>query len=243
MPAVIIALPFAILPKDCAGPVWVALGFGLLAYALSVRGWWPLALLLTAPAVNAASLGQWSPILTATALIPSLAWLAIGKPTTGAAITGAFGLRAARINGLIALGILLASFLVQPSWVKEWLGGVSRADHFKPMVLRPGGFIMLAALLRWRLPEGRLLAFLSVVPATLVAYDALPLVLVPQSGREVILFAGLATIAQAIADRIQPGQTFVAWSSQVGEIYLLAVYVPCLIMILLRPNKVPGSPD
>jgi hypothetical protein len=237
MPAVIIALPFAMLPKEWASPVWVSLGFAAFAFALSRRGWWPLILLATAPAMNAASLGQWTPLLSATALIPWLAWIGLGKPTTGAAVTGAYGLRGARLNVALAFGILLLSFLLHPAWVKEWLSGIRHARHFRPLVLRPFGFVMLASLLRWRRPEGRLLALLSLVPATLVAYDAVPLMLIPHSRREVMIFAGLATIAQSIADHVAEGQTFIAWSSQVGQIYFVALYVPCLVMVLLRPNR------
>jgi hypothetical protein len=48
--------------------------------------------------------------------------------------------------------------------------------HVAP-VLRPGGWLLLLALIRWRTPEGRLLAALACVPQTGGLYDTLPLFL------------------------------------------------------------------
>lgn len=240
MPAILIALPFTLLPMALASAVWTALGFALLAFALSARGFWPLVLLATPPAISAANLAQWTPILTAAVLLPWLAWLGVGKPTTGAALLGGWATpQRMALNAIPALVLVVLSFALRPAWFGEWLTAVRSAQHFVPLILRPGGFVMLAALVRWRWPEARMLLLLACVPMTMAAYDAVPLFLIPRTRREIIAVAVLACVAGVLADRIPEGQTFVAWANQGSTILFLWCFFPALAIVLRRPRTVP----
>lgn len=236
----IVGLPFAPFSMEWAAPVWVAVSFFLLSYALSSRSWWSLLPLASYPALNAVQAGQWSPVLSAMALMPSLGWLAVAKPTTGGAIVAAYApatLR--RANVVVALVILAASFAAWPAWPAQWLRTVSTAHHFVPLILRPGGVLLLSALVRWRRPEARLLAFLSVVPITMGAYEALPLIVVPYSRREILAFCGLTTLAYYGAARIPGSATFLSGLSAASAVFMASLYLPVLIMVLRRPNQGP----
>lgn len=236
MPAVVLAIPFAGLPITVAGPVFVAIGMGALAYALSARGWWPVLLLATEPAISAVVLCQWSPLLTAAAILPPLRWTLLGKPTSGGAIVAAYASRGwLRWNLALGGSVLALSFLLWPTWVSAWLAAVRSAHHFVPLVLRPGGALMLLALLRWRRTDARLLALLSSAPLTLAAYDALPLVLIPQTRNEVLTLAAGATIAQRIMAQ-RPDMPFLAWTAQGATTLLVCCFLPALLMVLRRPN-------
>ena len=241
MPAVVVSLPFSALPMAWAPAIWIAFGFALLAWALSATGWWPLLLLATNPAVNAMELGQWSPVLTAAALMPSLAWLVVAKPTTGVAIVGAYALerRPRLVVAAIGVAVVAVSFVLRPTWVSDWIVAVRSAHHFVPLVFRTGGWLMLAALLKWRRPEARMLLLLSIVPMTMAAYEAVALFLIPRTKHEIIVFAALTVAAQVGVARTPDGLSFVEWLSRNAVYYFVFLYLPCLIMVLRRPNVRP----
>lgn len=244
--AVISTLPFAALPKVLAGPVFVGVSFSILAYGMTARAWWPLIALLSYPAFDAAQSAQWSPVLTAVAFFPWLSWIALSKPTSGGAIVGAYAIdsmqsKVLRVCALVGVGIIVISFLVWPHWLAEWVATVRQSRHFVPLVLRPGGFLLLAALLRWRRSEARLLAFLSVVPATASPYEALPLLLLISTRREAFAFSWLSIaavpwLAVAIGNSANTG-VFVAAIAHNAVVLMLALYLPALVMVLRRPNE------
>jgi hypothetical protein len=238
LPAAIVGLPFALLPLSFAGPVFVAIGFALLAYALTARAWWPLIALASYPALDAARLCQWSPIFAAAALLPWLGWLAAVKPTTGIVTVGSyFSRRWLAFNVAAACVVVAIAFACWPSWIGEWLRALRGAHHFVPMMFRPGGALLLLALIRWRRPEARMLALMAIVPQTGVAYDALPLVLVPSSRRQALAF-GFLSFAAIPFILPQEGQSE-AWVRALAHnqtVYLAALYLPALVAVLARPN-------
>lgn len=118
LPAVLIALPFSLLPLVAARAAFGALGGGLLAYALAARGRGAgLAVFLSAPYLHALGAVQWSPLLTAAALLPGVGFLLAAKPTTGAALFGARPTRATVLGGLAVAALSLAAL---PAWPLEW---------------------------------------------------------------------------------------------------------------------------
>jgi hypothetical protein len=243
LPAAIVGLPFALLPLPLAGPVFVALGFALLAYGLTARAWWPLIALASYPALDAIRLCQWTPILAAAALLPGLGWLAAAKPTTGIVTVGAFlSRRWLGFNLAAGVVLLVVSFACWPTWISEWLHAVRDAHHFVPMAFRPGGALLLLALIRWRRPEARMLGLMSVVPLT-VAYDALLLTLVPSNRREALAFGFLSFAA--VPFLVPADGAAAAWVGALAHnqsVYLGALYLPALAAVLVRPNvsHVPG---
>jgi hypothetical protein len=99
---------------------------------------------------------------------------------------------------------------------------------------------MLLALLRWRRPEARLLLLMSCIPQFPFFYDQLALWLIPQSRRETLNLTWCSHAA------------FVAWfvlsfdwesgmvvMSTAAPYVLALLYIPCLIMVLRKPNEKP----
>jgi hypothetical protein len=242
-------LPFAPLGPLEAKAAFVAVSGALLAWALTRDGYARLPLLVSPAFVWCAETGQWAIVLAAVALTPSLAWIATAKPNLGlAALSYRPTWRAVWLN----LATLAVCFVVLPTWVAEWWAAVGRvrtANYFVPAsVWAVGGPILLVvALLRWRRPEARLLGVLSAVPHSPLFYDQLLLWLIPATFAESALLTGGAWVARfvwghsakvAIAaaggpDALQRAAELEA----LGAALLVgALYVPCALMVLARPN-------
>jgi hypothetical protein len=119
----------------------------------------------------------------------SLGWLGCVKPNLGVVMLA--GARSRR-DALILVGggllVVLVSLAILPRWPLDWLTALKASTHFKPLVYRPGGFLLLLAALRWREPEARVLLALGLVPVTGLVYDMLPAILVCRTaGQAVVL--------------------------------------------------------
>jgi hypothetical protein len=152
MPAVLVAVPFALLRPDVALSLFSALSTAILAFAVTRSSYARLPLFLSASFAHAAVMGQWSLLLTAALFLPWLAFLGAAKPNVGLAMLGtSLSWRAAVVMLLFAV----ASLVVMPSWPREWLAQLPNSPyHFSPL-RTPIGFLTLLALLRWRRPEAR----------------------------------------------------------------------------------------
>jgi hypothetical protein len=243
MPAAVVGMPFSLLPPALAGPLFVGIGFGLLAYGLASQSWWPLVGLASWPALDAAQLCQWTPLLTAAALLPWLGWAAVAKPTTGAATAGAY-LSRHWLSFNLAVGALLiaVSFVLVPSWLGEWGEAVRNARHFRPMILRPGGAVLLLALLRWSQPQARLLALLAIVPQIGTPYEALPLILACSDRREALAYGFLSFAAMPfLHEQTGTGPAYVAATNHNATVLLVALYFPALAAVLFRKRTPAGA--
>ena len=240
--AAVVAMPLSVLPQVMAAAVWIGTGFALLAYPLTANEWWPLLCLANYPAVEAAQLAQWSPLLTTIGLVPSLAFLAVAKPTTGGAIVLAYGHQTfRRRNALrwiaISAGLVVLSMAIRPSWVLEWLTTVRGSREFTPLILRPGGIVLLLSLAKWRRPEARLVALLALVPQAAGAYGALPLILALSTKWEAFLYGWISLAAVPLmVPAIGNGAAYEAAAAHNAPIFIATLYVPILIMVLRRPN-------
>jgi len=238
MPALIIAAPLGLLPVVAARVIFATVSSALLAYAITRDGFarWPLFISL-AFVVNV-ELVQWSSLMACAALIPALAWLGIAKPNIGVAVAaGASSWRTPAImaGGAVVLGAV--SFIILPDWVSYWLTNVRSATHFKPLLVRPGGFLLLLGLLRWRRPEARMLVALAATPLTPTFYDPVLLFLITRTFREALLLAaGTIGLYFAVAFAAPPG-TLDAWGAVVATASVWLLYLPCLVMVLRRPNR------
>ena len=232
-PTLLVIAPFAALPLGAAVAAFVGVSAALLAYAVIDRCPERLPLFLGPGFFVALVLGQWSPIVTATVLLPVLGWLCVLKPNLGLAVTAANPTRTAIIGG----GVLLAgTLLIQPNWPAEWLRNLhSMPPHPMPIQI-PGGFLILLALLRWRRPEARLVAAMACVPQLMYFADQLPLWLVARTRRETMLLSGLSGAAWVVSlvTNIRFGRQ-PAFSS--APFVLVGVYLPTLVMVLRRPNE------
>ena len=112
-------------------------------------------------------------------------------------------------------------------------------------ILTPGGAFAALMLLRWRRPEARLVLALACVPQTTLLYETVPLFLVPQTiieGGVLWLGSWLVALWQSLHG---PFPTDVARFASSGRAIGWLLYLPCVVIILRRPNvgEVPAWLD
>jgi SAM-dependent methyltransferase len=237
LPALLVVMPLVALPLLVARVVLVGLGAGVLAFAVTREGWRPLLIFTSAAYIVSLTQVQFAPLFVAALFLPVMGTLLVAKPNLGACIAVSplsWRLAVASLGGAAVL--VAGSFAVMPTWHRAWLAVVADAPHIRPYVLRPGGVLVLAALLRWRRPEARLLAALAVVPQNATLYDTLPLFVIPATLNEaaILSIASHGAWHLAIARRGDPTSLEIANANALT--YLLVLYLPALVMVLRRPN-------
>jgi len=247
LPAAVVALPFTILTPAFAGAALQGVGFAWLAYGLSASGKSRLLVLTAAPALFAVLAVQWSPLITAAALSGPALGLAIVKPTIGLSLV-AMAIPAAKSPGrllaqttAVATVLIVVALVLRPDWPAHWLAGIRSspvAGQFRAPILTAYGFPAMLAALRWRRPEARLLLLLSCVRQNGFLYDQLPLLLIPQSAVEALVLSGISHASHVVALWHPPADgSVLALSAQQFPFTVTAMYIPCLIMVLRRPNE------
>lgn len=234
LPAVMVAVPFTVLNVAAASMAFSAISTALMVWALTRDAPYRLAAVLSFSFYYAAAISQWSPLLIASVLIPGLGFLLVVKPTVGFALW----LFNPRWQAAVAgAALLLVSVVVRPVWPLEWMQTFGAGAHIRAPISTLGGPLILVALLRWRRPEARLLVALACVPHTTLLYEALPLFLVPASWAESIVLAVLTWVAQIVVITLQPYATLADRTATSAAVSVALVYLPCLMMILRRPNE------
>jgi hypothetical protein len=231
LPALVFTVPFTLLPLPIARGLFAAVGAAAFTWVVTRRGKWTLYFLIGGAMLWSWVDVQWPPLLIAAALTPGFSWLLAIKPTLGFALWSAYPNRKAVVGGILFVGL---SLLVWPGWIGEWLASVARTPH-EPHLLRPGGFLLLLGLLRWRRPEGRLLACLGVIPGTTALYETLPLALICRSRFEAAAFATLTMIAHLLFF-LGPQGPWPVGAAYQWWVLLALVYFPALVTVLRRPN-------
>jgi hypothetical protein len=242
VPAALVAMPVAWIPVRLAGAIFVGLGTAFLAFALTKRTLWGLVLFLSAPVFHACRGVQWSPLLTASALVPTALGLVAAKPNLALPLL-AFQSRARDLFLGIAGALLLCvvSLLIVPSWPLSWYRELRMSgapSQYSAPLLHPMGIVLALAVLRWRRREARLLFFMALAPQNGFFYDQLPLLLVPQTRMEMILIATTSQIAYYSANTTPLlGSDVPAWSAQFFPYMVVGMYLPALVLVLRRPNE------
>jgi hypothetical protein len=238
LPAVLCAVPFTVLPLPVARSAFVALGAFVLAYAVTWRVWWPLVLFTSGAWLATAVAAQWTPFLVAGALLPVVGVLYVVKPNIALASWIYRPSWIPVVGGLVLVGL---SFIVWPSWGVAWWAAIKQSPYVVAPIMRPGGFLLLLALLRWRRQEARLLASIAFVPHTILPQEALILFLVPASYRETAALSLLTSAAVGVAFWVGEGRSYGDMLARAWPGMLLLVYLPVLWMVLRRPNEGSGS--
>jgi hypothetical protein len=231
LPALLLTIPFTFVPLTLARGLFAAVGAAAFTYVVTRRGRWTLYFLISGAMLWSWVDVQWPPLLIAAALTPALSWMLAVKPTLGFALWAAYPNRKAVIGGVLFVGL---SLLVWPGWVHEWLASVARTPH-EPHLYRPGGFLLLLGLLRWRRPEGRLLACLGVIPGTTAIYETLPLALLCRNRIEAAVFASLTMLAHLLF-YLGPQGPWPVGAAYQWWVLLILVYLPAIVAVLRRPN-------
>lgn len=236
--AMIVAMPFAILPEPAAAIAFVWISTALLAYAITAKGWDLLFLFPSAAFIVAARSAQWSPLLSAAYCTPAIAYVLAAKPNVGAALTLAAGSpRAVRNAAIGAVLLTLVSLALLPSWPRDWVIALAGSSHFSAPIMRFGGVFVLLALLRWRRPEARLIVALACVPQTGSWYEALPLLLVAATKRESQVLSIVSSLGFLTIPFIIHGQPEAEFNQQVSTIMVAFAYLPATMVVLRRPNE------
>jgi hypothetical protein len=242
LPAALVAVPFTIVPRWLAGALFFGLSSGLLAWLITRRDFNHFPLFFSTPFIFAAAAAQWSPFLMAVSLVPALSGFLIVKPNLGAALFLSRPSWRGVVGGLVLAAV---SFLILPTWLGDWLGTFSSEGtvfHRPPILFSFFGPVLLLAALRWRRPEARLLLLMACMPQFPFFYDQLPLWLVPQSRREALNLSwcsfGAFFAWLAFSFDWTTRQVYLASAAP----YVLALlYIPCLVMVLRRPNEAPAE--
>jgi hypothetical protein len=238
MPALVAAAPLGLLPVLAARAVFAGGSAGLLAWAITRNGWSRLPIFLSVSFMVTMELGQWSALYAAAFFIPALGAIGIAKPNFAAVLAAGAHQRTSLVwlaGGTIAL--LAISQILQPGWHDSWLANLRAADHFKPHVLRPLGFLLLLAALKWRRPEARWLLALAVIPQAPSFYDQLLLAVICLTSREALIFAASTVVLFFYVGFNTPQPDYESWGRLVGNGTLWICYFPALVMVLRRPNQ------
>ena len=229
LPAALVASPLSYLRPEIAGAIFMGVSCTLLGWALLRDCPQRLPLFLSAPFVQAAILGQWSPVLTAAALMPTLQFLAAAKPTVGLAAWIYQPSRRGIIGGLI---LVVLAFIVLPSWLGDWRAVVAGMSKYRGPATTLLGCFLLLGVLRWRRREGRLFIAMSLIPQLPVFYDSLILWLIPSTVWRSFVLSAASWVG------------YLAWyphhtSPQQNEYafpwLVFTIYLPALILLLLMP--------
>jgi hypothetical protein len=236
----VVALPLAPLPVVVARVLFLAISGGVFCYAVGARRPWAWPILISAPLINALMNAQWASLLAASLLLP--AWGIVGAVKPNVALALLAGARSRRHAAWIVGGglvILAVSVALRPSWPWEWTDRLREARDFGPLFSRPGGFLVLAGLLRWRDGDARLLVGLGLVPTSGFWYEMLPAMLVARNYRESLILAVCSVAAFIGSGLITPGE-FTIERNQIATLVLWGCLLPPLVLVLLRGRNRAG---
>lgn len=226
LPAAFAALPFAAFPGEIAGALFFGISSGLLALGLIRQGPERLLIFLAYPYWAALMTAQWIPLIMCAAFFPLALVFCIAKPQIGAPVAVT---QFSRTGGIAAALVLLASFVIRPRWLLEWIPLLHGYQHFVPLLIVPGPLLALAAW-RWRDRDARFLFLACVLPQRWF-YDSFVLWLIPKTRRSI-----LATVACSWVIGIWRWYHVPQTMHEVGLWSVLGFHLPMLAVVLLRPR-------
>lgn len=223
LPALLLAVPLAWAPGPLAGAIFIGLSSGLLSWGLLREGAYRLILFASPSYLYALITVQWSPLITAAALLPGLAFVLPAKPNLGLAVLAAFPDR----RRLLGAGAAVAlSLLIMPSWPLALAGQLGTHLNYTPLLSWYGPLLLLV-LPFWRAAPARLLLVMALMPQRLI-YDQLPLWLVPQGLRQTMLLTATAWLG-----------LFVGLAFELGALVLPFIYLPALACVIWTQRRRP----
>jgi hypothetical protein len=242
LPTALVTTPLAWLSVRSAAVLFIGLGMGLLAYAVTAQALWPLIMFASASAMQAAWSVQWSPLLMAAALWWPMIGLVVAKPTLGLPLVAFQRDRRALWSALVGGGLLVvASFVLQPRWLERWIATLRETpvvSQYHVPLFTWWGAVLIVAVTRWRRPEARLLIALACMPQNGFFYDQFPLLLVPPNRVELMAMAAASQLALLAARSASGPAGDIAVQSTAYFPYMIAgLYLPSLLFIMRRPNE------
>ena len=231
-------LPLGFVSSATATVIFVWVSAALLVYGATRDGWFLTPMFISSAFIYAARRGQWSPALTSAWFLPWMGWVLAAKPNIGLAMfASASSLRMMKYAIIGALVLGGVGLVLAPTWPRDWLAQLSQARHVVAPVTQPGGFLVLLALLRWKRPEARLLVALACVPHTMFWYELLPLMVIPATFNESVVFALVSTTGLVFEQvLLSRGIHGTALLRDFNAIMIAVAYLPATAMVLRRPN-------
>ena len=230
LPAVVLGMPFMWLSPEACAVAFVVCSAWLLGFALTRDGFERLAMVISVPFLAAAQFAQTGPLILAFALVPVLRGLVMLKPNIGLAV---FVWRPSWRDAMVAGVVFGVSVALWPGWPQHWLLTVrAQPPHHSPVLIGVGA-ICLLSVLRWRLPEARLLLAMAVIPHGLYFYDELPLFLVAQTRRESMVLTASSWLGWLAWNVTSAGPNIVDTQPWV----VASIYLPALAMVLGRRSS------
>jgi hypothetical protein len=229
MTTLVAFLPFTLLPGNYLAPAFIWGSFnGLLVFGLLRNGtYWKFLIFLSAPYWICFTYHQFSVLITAVALLPSLLPLALLKPQNGLPVI-LTNLTWRRLAGMAIF--LLISFILYPNWLTVWyFSSAKNYDGIIPLLLFPLSLFLLAGVFWLREPRVRFLLLMACMPQRAL-YDIVPLYLLPRTLRQMLLVCFIGWIGFAALIWIGGN---VAPQKQV-QLSLVFNYLPILFILILR---------
>ena len=237
----VIGMPFALLPEYLASAVFVGVSTFALAYGSTRDSWHRVPLFASVAFLSSAKLGQWSVLFTAALFIPSLSIVFPAKPQLAIPVlAGDFSRKRIMIAGASAVALLGVSLAMIPSWPADWVALLPEAQQLTSPLLVPGGFAVLAALIRWRRPEAWLVALLVAMPQTSYPYNLLPLLAIGATYRESCILSVSSSIGAFISVYLTDAVGTPAALDLARSAMLAFGYLPASLIVLSRPNAPVG---
>ncbi len=229
--AALFALPFVRLSPETAAAIFYGLSSALLAFGLTRTGYHRLLVFLAYPYWIGLLTVQWSTVITASAFFPLLIPVAMAKPQVGLPV---FLTHFNRRSFWACVAVGLLSLILMPRWPHLWVGQMGYYQHFFAIAVLPGPLVLLA-LLRYRDRDAWLLLFTSLMPQRWF-FDAFVLWLIPKSRRELLVTVVFSWCSGIWRLYHQPTD-FV----QVGRWIVLSIYLPMLVIVLMRRTAQDGD--
>jgi hypothetical protein len=241
LPAAFAGIPFAWMPVQLAAAIFVAVECAVLALFITRLGYWRLAMFVSAPIFQVLWSPQWSPLVTAAALTPPLLGILACKPQFALPLIGYQRSRRAVLVGvLVALVVAAISLVIEPEWPARWIAVLRSApvvSQYRVPMLSAWAPLLLLPALRWRRPEARLLLGMALVPQNMFFYDQLPLLLIPETRRELVLAVAASLVAYMIPFLVRFGPMDIAGrSAAFTPLVMLGMYGPAIALVLMRPT-------
>jgi len=227
----VFALPFAWLPREPAGALFFGLSSAILAFGLMRDGYTRLLIFLAYPYWTSLITVQWTPLIAAVGVIPSLLPITLVKPQTGLPVALT---HLTRRGVLLTVAVFLATLVISPAWPLRWLSHLGGYEYFVPLFVFPGPLLVFA-LARRRDPDSHLLLLTALIPQRWF-YDTFILWLIPKTRREILATAALSWCAGIWRWFVIPHTM-----NQVGMWTVLCMYLPMLGVVWLR-GRFPALP-
>ena len=230
LPAVVLGMPFMWLSPQACAMAFVVCSAWFLGFVLTRDGFERVPMVMSIPFLAAAQFAQTGPLILALALLPALRGLAMLKPNIGLAM---FAWHPVWRDVIVAGVVFGVSVVIWPAWPGHWLLTVqAQPPHHSPVLIGVGA-VCLVSVLRWRLPEARLLLAMSIIPHGLYFYDELPLFLVAQTTRESMVLTAASWLGWLAWNITSPGPNIVDTQPWV----VASMYLPALVMVLRRRRQ------